>query len=98
MKRIALSLLSFYQKKISVHFQRRCRYEPTCSNYAIQAIKVHGVFKGLLLAAWRLLKCNPLSAGGVNHVPEKGKWKSKTLNHKELLAFYKEQDMSSSDV
>ncbi|HEX2377544.1 MAG TPA: membrane protein insertion efficiency factor YidD [Gaiellales bacterium] len=48
---------------------RVCRYEPTCSHYAEQAVRRHGVVRGLGLAAWRLLRCNPWSKGGYDPVP-----------------------------
>lgn len=48
----------------------RCKYLPTCSDYAAQAISEHGVWRGLLLAVWRLLRCNPFSRGGYDPVPE----------------------------
>lgn len=64
-----------YQRYISPALGPRCRYAPSCSTYALQAIRVHGPIKGLILAAWRLLRCNPWSHGGVDHVPERGRWK-----------------------
>jgi putative membrane protein insertion efficiency factor len=48
---------------------RSCRYEPSCSHYAEQAVRRHGVIRGLWLAAWRLLRCNPWSRGGYDPVP-----------------------------
>lgn len=48
-----------------------CRFNPTCSQYAIEAIEVHGIFKGCLLAIWRILRCNPFSKGGWDPVPPK---------------------------
>mgnify|MGYP003233117013 CR=1 FL=1 len=48
-----------------------CRFTPTCSQYALEAIEVHGIFKGCLLAAWRILRCNPFSKGGWDPVPPK---------------------------
>ena len=48
---------------------RVCRYEPTCSHYAEQAVRRHGVVRGLALAGWRLLRCNPWSEGGYDPVP-----------------------------
>jgi uncharacterized protein len=48
---------------------RVCRYEPTCSHYAEQAVRRHGVVRGLSLATWRLLRCNPWSKGGYDPVP-----------------------------
>ena len=49
---------------------RTCKYEPTCSHYAEQAIRRHGVLRGLALAAWRVLRCNPWSRGGYDPVPD----------------------------
>ncbi len=66
----------WYQKHISPGLPRRCRYYPTCSEYTLTALQVHGPFKGLLLGVWRFMRCNPWSLGGVDHVPEKGRWKS----------------------
>ena len=57
-----------YQRVISPALPRRCRYEPTCSRYATQAIWEYGILRGLLLAAWRLLRCNPWSRGGFDPV------------------------------
>lgn len=64
-----------YQRYISPVLGPRCRYAPSCSTYALQAIRVHGPIKGLILGTWRLLRCNPWSHGGVDHVPERGRWK-----------------------
>ena len=72
---ILTSPIRFYQRFISPLIAPRCRYAPTCSAYAIEAITVHGPFKGLLLGSWRLLRCNPWSHGGVDHVPAKGRWR-----------------------
>ena len=57
-----------YQRLISPALPRRCKYEPTCSRYAVQAIRSHGVLRGGVLAAWRLLRCNPWSYGGYDPV------------------------------
>ena len=48
---------------------QRCKYYPTCSNYAIEALRVHGVVRGSGLATWRIMRCNPFSNGGVDPVP-----------------------------
>jgi len=48
-----------------------CKYYPSCSTYAIQALEMHGAIKGSLLAIWRILRCNPFSRGGYDPVPEK---------------------------
>ena len=75
MKTALIKAIRFYQKKISPLFGPKCRYYPTCSQYAIQAIEIHGVFKGSFLAVLRLLRCNPLFPGGYDPVPEKKKKK-----------------------
>ncbi|MFV0252930.1 MAG: membrane protein insertion efficiency factor YidD [Beutenbergiaceae bacterium] len=58
-----------YQLIVSPWFAPTCRYYPSCSSYAIGALRVHGAVKGSGLAIWRLLRCNPWSRGGVDHVP-----------------------------
>lgn len=71
MKRILLALIRFYQKYISpMKRGGTCKYIPTCSEYARQAIEKHGALKGSVLAVWRILRCNPFSAGGIDPVPE----------------------------
>lgn len=70
MKYIPMLLIKLYRKFISPLFPARCRYYPSCSSYALEAFKRHGFFKGFILSAWRLLRCNPWSKGGVDHVPE----------------------------
>jgi uncharacterized protein len=57
-----------YQRVISPALPRRCKYEPTCSRYAIEAIRAYGVLRGAVLATWRLLRCNPWSDGGYDPV------------------------------
>jgi putative membrane protein insertion efficiency factor len=57
-----------YQRLIAPGLPRRCRYEPTCSRYAVRAIWEYGILKGVVLAAWRLLRCNPFSRGGYDPV------------------------------
>jgi uncharacterized protein len=57
-----------YQRVISPALPRRCKYEPTCSRYAVQAIERYGILRGLVLAGWRLLRCNPWSHGGFDPV------------------------------
>lgn len=70
-----LFLVRFYRRYISPLFPARCKYYPTCSTYALEALKVHGALKGSLLSAWRLVRCNPFSNGGVDYPPMKGQWK-----------------------
>ena len=69
MKRFLLSLIRGYQVYISPRHPGCCRYTPTCSNYAIKAIEKYGVWKGGLLALWRILRCNPFAKGGYDPVP-----------------------------
>jgi putative membrane protein insertion efficiency factor len=61
MKRVFLFLIRFYQKHISPCFPARCRYYPTCSAYAVEAIEKYGAMKGGLLALKRILRCHPFS-------------------------------------
>ncbi|MBQ9965117.1 MAG: membrane protein insertion efficiency factor YidD [Clostridia bacterium] len=70
-KKILISLVRFYQKAISPLKLPCCRFSPTCSKYAIEAIEVHGAIKGLGLAIWRVLRCNPFCKGGYDPVPPK---------------------------
>ncbi len=57
-----------YRKVLSPVLPRRCKYEPSCSAYAEQAVREFGILRGLVLAGWRLLRCNPWSHGGVDPV------------------------------
>ena len=69
MKKFLLVLIRFYQRRISPLFPPVCRYYPTCSHYAVEAIELHGALRGTLLATWRFLRCNPLFPGGYDPVP-----------------------------
>ena len=68
MRRLWILPIRGYQRWISPAFPRRCKYEPTCSAYAGQAIREYGILRGLVLAGWRLLRCNPFSHGGYDPV------------------------------
>lgn len=59
-----------YQRFISPAIPRRCKYEPTCSRYAVDAIRQYGILRGPVLAGWRLLRCNPWSHGGYDPVED----------------------------
>ena len=63
-RRVWLLPVRFYQRVISPLTPPSCRYSPSCSQYAIDAVEGRGIFLGTLLAAWRILRCNPLFAGG----------------------------------
>jgi putative membrane protein insertion efficiency factor len=67
-RRVAVAPIRVYQRVISPALPRRCKYEPTCSTYAAQAISEFGILRGLALAGWRLLRCNPFSHGGYDPV------------------------------
>jgi putative membrane protein insertion efficiency factor len=67
-RRAVLAPIILYQRLISPALPRRCRYEPTCSRYAAQAIRDYGILRGLVLGGWRLLRCNPFSHGGLDPV------------------------------
>jgi putative membrane protein insertion efficiency factor len=64
-----IALIRAYQYAISPMLGQRCKYYPSCSSYAIGAIRAHGPLKGIGLASWRLLRCNPFSHGGYDPVP-----------------------------
>ena len=68
MRRLALAPIRAYQRWISPLLPRRCKYHPTCSAYAVEAIREVGVVRGSLLALWRLARCNPWSHGGYDPV------------------------------
>lgn len=70
MKRVLIALVRVYQCSISPFFRPCCRYTPTCSKYAVEAIEKHGAWKGFLLAAWRILRCNPFCGSGYDPVPD----------------------------
>jgi hypothetical protein len=68
MKRSFIFLIKGYQKIISPVLPPSCRFYPTCSEYGIEAITKHGVIKGGIKTAWRILRCNPFSKGGYDPV------------------------------
>jgi putative membrane protein insertion efficiency factor len=67
---IVLTLVAFYQRWSQAR-PRRCKYEPTCSAYAAEAITELGVMRGSIVAVWRVLRCNPLSAGGIDDLADR---------------------------
>jgi putative membrane protein insertion efficiency factor len=69
MKRVLLAIIRFYKRAISPYLPPSCRFTPTCSEYAVEAIQKYGAFKGLGLAVWRVLRCNPFGKGGYDPVP-----------------------------
>lgn len=69
MKKFFIAMIKFYRKHLSPLRTKRCPYFPTCSTYGLEAVEKHGALKGGLLAAWRILRCNPFSHGGFDPVP-----------------------------
>jgi putative membrane protein insertion efficiency factor len=68
MKALALRLLRLYKRWISPAFPPSCRYTPTCSEYAMEAVERYGVLRGARMGVWRLLRCHPLAKGGLDAV------------------------------
>jgi putative membrane protein insertion efficiency factor len=64
-----LILIRFYQNAVSPHFPASCRYVPSCSAYAYEAVRKHGAFRGMVLSIKRVLRCHPFHAGGYDPVP-----------------------------
>ena len=75
-RRVARGTVRAYQRLLSPLLPRRCKYHPTCSAYAAQAIESYGILRGAVLAAWRLLRCNPMSHGGYDPVSEQTLFRS----------------------
>jgi putative membrane protein insertion efficiency factor len=69
MKKLLLALLWLYRRAISPVLGPACRFEPSCSAYAEEAVHVHGAGRGLALTVWRLLRCQPFARGGLDPVP-----------------------------
>ena len=70
LRRLAVAPIRFYRRAISPGLPRRCKYHPSCSAYAVEAVRSHGILRGVVLAAWRVLRCNPWSHGGVDFVED----------------------------
>lgn len=68
--RVVQAPIAAYRRVISPVLPRRCKYEPTCAAYAVQALQEFGILRGLVLAAWRVLRCNPFSHGGYDPVED----------------------------
>ena len=69
MKMVLIGPIRVYQRWISPGLPARCKYYPSCSEYAVQAVQSYGILRGTVLAAWRILRCNPFSHGGYDPVP-----------------------------
>jgi uncharacterized protein len=71
MKRSLQAILSGYKRWVSPALPVACRFVPTCSEYALEAVERHGAMRGSMLAGWRLLRCHPLCRGGHDPVPQR---------------------------
>ena len=67
---VVVAPVRFYQRFVSPAIPQRCKYHPSCSQYAVTAVRRYGILRGLVLAGWRLLRCNPWSHGGVDFVED----------------------------
>lgn len=69
---VLIGAVRLYQLTVSPLLGPRCKYYPSCSHYGIEALRRHGALRGTALTAWRVLRCNPWSHGGVDDVPARG--------------------------
>ena len=79
LKWMLIGLIRAYQLTLSPLLMPSCRFHPSCSAYALGAVREHGAIKGFLLSGWRLLRCNPWNGGGVDPVPDHGHWRPDIL-------------------
>ncbi len=82
---LALLPIRAYRRFLSPALGQRCRYYPTCSAYAEESVRELGAFRGMILAAWRVLRCNPLSPGGLDPVSERTLFRNPTPHKHESL-------------
>jgi len=73
-RRLLVAVVDLYRRLLSPLLPPLCRFEPSCSKYAREALLRHGALKGTLLALWRILRCNPFCRGGHDPVPPPGRW------------------------
>jgi putative membrane protein insertion efficiency factor len=78
---IAGAPIRLYQRVISPALGQRCKYHPSCSAYALQAIRTYGILRGVVLAGWRLLRCNPWSHGGFDPVEQQRLFRHRAAPH-----------------
>lgn len=83
---VILGVIELYRHTLGPLLGGRCRFHPSCSTYALEAVRTHGAFKGSLLAAWRVLRCSPLTAGGIDPVPVRGEWRSRVDAEYDVVA------------
>jgi uncharacterized protein len=80
---IVTAAIRLYQTLVSPLLGPRCRYSPTCSSYAIDAVRSFGILRGTVLAGWRLLRCNPWSAGGFDPVEQQRLFRPRHSEHRD---------------
>jgi putative membrane protein insertion efficiency factor len=95
---LLVGLVHFYQRWISPAFPRRCRYWPTCSAYAVEAIRELGPARGAVLAGWRLLRCNPLSDGGIDDVADRRLFRSRPMRSELAARRCREHEHASAST
>jgi len=78
---VAALPVRLYRRVISPALPRRCKYHPSCSAYALQAIQTYGILRGVVLAGWRLLRCNPWSHGGLDPVEQQRLFRPRAAPH-----------------
>ena len=98
MKYIIISLIKFYQKFISPFTSAKCKYYPTCSSYALTAVRRFGAIRGSALAIWRIIRCNPWSMGGIDYVPEKFTFKVKKYDYEKDFPHERHDDSQNGEV
>ena len=76
---VLLAPILLYRGTVGQLLVGRCRFHPSCSAYALEAIGTHGALKGAALSLWRVLRCSPLTAGGPDPVPAPGDWRSRSV-------------------
>jgi uncharacterized protein len=79
---IAIAPIRLYQRVVSPAIPQRCKYYPSCSEYTVGAVRQYGVLRGVVLAGWRLLRCNPLSNGGFDYVEDQKLFRSRAPAHR----------------
>jgi putative membrane protein insertion efficiency factor len=85
MKKILKFFIKLYRKFISPILPQSCRFTPSCSEYAIEAIERFGAIRGTILASYRILRCNPFCRGGYDPVPDKFTFKRQELKYEETV-------------
>ncbi|MGH2723584.1 MAG: membrane protein insertion efficiency factor YidD [Actinomycetota bacterium] len=82
---LLVGLLLLYRHTVGPMVSGRCRFHPSCSAYALEAVRVHGALKGSALAGWRVLRCSPLSDGGPDPVPPAGRWTPPSQEYERII-------------